>query len=171
MAAESTFESLCFNSFLAKDYLNDSNQDPDINFCNDIYSMKTSYLLPCEANNKLKRFSSETFSVLQLNIRSMTKNFESFKEFYNSLNIGLSTICLSVTWVNYKTPEKNLFQLEGYNPVHQIRKNRKGGGIAIFTLDSLLHKIREDLSINCDDIDSLSIEIIKHYSQCSIQTI
>ena len=43
MAAQPTIESLCFNPFLAKDYLNDSNQDPDINFYNDIFSIDTSY--------------------------------------------------------------------------------------------------------------------------------
>ena len=58
MAAQPTFESLCFNPFLAKDYLNDSNEDPVTDFCNDIYSIETSYLLPCEANNKLKHFYS-----------------------------------------------------------------------------------------------------------------
>ena len=63
-------------------------------------------------------------------------------------------------------PKKNsLFQLEGYNPVHQIKKNRKGSGIAIFILDSFLHKIREDLSMNCDDIESLSTEMIKDHSK------
>ena len=44
MAAQPTFESLGFNPFLAKDYLNDSNQDPDIKFYNDIYYVETSYL-------------------------------------------------------------------------------------------------------------------------------
>ena len=63
MAAEPTFESLCCNVFLAKDYLNDSNQDPDVNFYNDISSIETSFFL-------------------HLNIRSMTKNFETF---YNSI--------------------------------------------------------------------------------------
>ena len=53
MAAKPTFKSLCFNPFLAKDYLNDSNQDPDIDFYDDIYSIETSCLLPCEANKKL----------------------------------------------------------------------------------------------------------------------
>ena len=39
------------------------------------------------------------------------------------------------------------------------------GGIAIFILDSFLHRIREDLSINCDDIESLSIKIINDHSK------
>ena len=38
-------------------------------------------------------------------------------------------------------------------------------GIAIFIRDSLLHKIREDLNINCDDIESLSIKIIDNHSK------
>ena len=108
MAAEPTFESLCFNPFLARDYLNDSNQDPDINFYNDIYSIESSYLLPCEANNNLKHFSSQTFSILHLKIRSMTKNFETFKEFCNLLNVSLSIIYLSETWPN----DNNLINVE-----------------------------------------------------------
>ena len=35
----------------------------------------------------------------------------------------------------------------------------------MFILDSFLHKVREDLSINCDDIESLSIEIINDHSK------
>ena len=58
MPPEPSFESLCFNLFLVKDSLNDTNQDPDINFYNDISSVETSYLSPCEANNKLKSFTS-----------------------------------------------------------------------------------------------------------------
>ena len=83
MTAEPTFESLYFNAFLAKDYLSDSNQDSDVNICNNISSTETNYLLPCETNNKLVHFFSKTFSVLFLNIRSMTKHFETFQEFYN----------------------------------------------------------------------------------------
>ena len=69
----------------------------------------------------------------------MTKNFEILKEFYNLLiNFSFSITCLSETWANDSNPGKNfLFQLEGHNPVHQIRKNCKGGGIAIFIQDSL----------------------------------
>ena len=116
-----TFKSLSFNPFFAKEYLNNSNQDPDVNFYNNISSIETSYILPCEANGKLKYFSAKTFSILRLNIRSMTKIFETFQE-YNSLNVNFSKICLSETWTNDNNLGKNSFQLEGYKPVHQIRK-------------------------------------------------
>ena len=41
-----------------------------------------------------------------------------------------------------------------------MRKYCQGGGTVIFVRDSLLYKLRNDLSINCDDIESLSIEIL-----------
>ena len=56
--------------------------------------------------------------------------------------------------------QNSLFQLEGYIPVHQIRKSCKGGRIVIFIRDSLLYKLRNDLSINCEYVESLSIEIL-----------
>ena len=133
MPPEPSFQSLCFNPFPVKDSLNDTNQDPDVNFYNDISSVETSYLSPCEANNKLKSFTSKTFSILHLNIRSVNKNLEAFREFCESLDINFSIICFSETWANDSNFDKNsLFQIEGYNPIHQIRKNHKGGGIAIF---------------------------------------
>ena len=92
----------------------------------------------------------------------MNKNFETFQDFYKSLNTKFSIICLTETWANDSDINQNsLSQLEGYIPVHQIRKSRKGGGIVIFIRDSFLYKLRNDLSINCEDIESLSIEILK----------
>ena len=152
---------MCFNSFLANDSLNDSNQNPDVNFHHNISSLESNYLSPSKIDKNFQNFSKESFSVLHLNIRSMNKNFEAFQDFYKSLNTKFSIICLTETWANDSDINHNsLFQLEGYIPVHQIRKSRQGGGIVIFIRDSLLYKLRNDLSINCEDIESLSIEIL-----------
>ena len=40
-----------------------------------------------------------------------------------------------------------------------IRKSGKGGRVWIFIHESLDYKVRKDLSVNCDAIESLSIEI------------
>ena len=42
----------------------------------------------------------------------------------------------------------------------KIRKSRKEGGIVIFIRDSLLYILRNDLSINCEDIESLYIKTL-----------
>ena len=126
-----------------------------------ISSLESNYLSLSEIDKSFKNFSTESFSVLHLNIRSINKNFEDFQDFYKSLNTKFSTICLTETWANDSDINHNsLFQLEGYIPVHQIRKSRQGEGIVIFIRDSLLYKLRNNLSINCEDIESLSIEIL-----------
>ena len=53
--------------------------------------------------------------------------------------------------------EFSTFRLPG--PTTQTRKNRKGGGVCAFVHENLSFKLRENLSINCDAIQSLSIEI------------
>ena len=90
----------------------------------------------------------------------MNKNFESFKEFYSKINFKFSIVCFSETWVDDISFSKNSnFQLSGYQVLHQTRKNRKEGGVCVFVHENLNFKLREDLSINCDAIQSLSIEI------------
>ena len=90
----------------------------------------------------------------------MNKNFESFKEFYSTINFKFSIVCFSETWVDDILFNKNPnFQLSGYEALHQARKNCKGGEVCVFVHENPNFKLREDLSINCDAIQSLSIEI------------
>ena len=92
----------------------------------------------------------------------MNKNFESFKEFYSTIKFEFSIFCFSETWIDDISFSKNPnFQLSGYKVLHQTRTNRKGGGVCVFGHKILAFKLREDLSINCDAVHSLSIEINK----------
>ena len=43
--------------------------------------------------------------------------------------------------------------------IHQVRNSCKGGGLCIFIHELLCYKLRKDLSINSETIESLSIEI------------
>ena len=52
-----------------------------------------------------------------------------------------------------------------------IRKNRRGGGIGIFVHESLSVKMRQDMGINLDALESPSIEIlIKKYKNVILNT-
>ena len=53
------------------------------------------------------------------------------------------------------------FHLSGDNVLHETKKNCKGKGICAFVHESLCYKLRKDLSLNWDEIQSLSIEISK----------
>ena len=130
MAPEPLFETMCFNPFLANDSLSDSNQSSDVNYYNNISSLESNQLSPSEIDKNFQNFSEESFSVSHLNIRSRNKNFEGFQDFYKSLNTKFSIICLIETWANDSDINQNsLFDLEGYIPVHEIRKSLKGGGL------------------------------------------
>ena len=92
MAPESSFETMCFNPFLANDSLNDSNQNPGVNFYNNISSLDSNYLSSSEIDENFNNFSTESFSVPHLNIRSRNKLFEAFPDFYRP-PIGDLNVC------------------------------------------------------------------------------
>ena len=70
----------------------------------------------------------------------MNKHFEAFQNFYKSLNTKFS---LTETWRNDSDiNQTSSCQLEGYIPLHQIRKSCKGRRIVIFIRDSLLYELQ-----------------------------
>ena len=101
------------------------------------------------------------FSILHLNIRSLKKNFDSFKLFLSSLNFEFSIICFSETWLDDSALAcESLYKLLHYSSTHQLRGHSKGYVISIYINDSFNYKVRTDLSVNNNDIESLSIEIL-----------
>ena len=110
--------------------------------------------------SKFKDYTENSFFVLHLNIRSLSKNLESFKKLYNLLSFKFSILCFSETWSkDEKINENSLYQLESHNLSHQNKKHENGGGVAISFQDQYFFKNRDDYSINSQVIESLSIEI------------
>ena len=64
----------------------------------------------------------DTYSVLHLNIRSLRKNFEDFKELYKTSNLKFSIVCPSETWADDNELENDSLIQPDYNVLHQIRK-------------------------------------------------
>ena len=65
--------------------------DPDINFFDtDIQNTDDPYILPEEYESFSCQLNSKYFSILHLNIRSLKKNFDSFKPLSSSLNFEFS---------------------------------------------------------------------------------
>ena len=116
--------------------------------------------------SKFKDYTENSFSVLHLNIRSLSKNLESMKNLYNLLSFKFSIVCFSETWSkDEKIDENSLYQLESLNLLHQNRKHKNDGGVAISVKDSCSFKNRDDLSINSEVNESLSIEITHNESK------
>ena len=85
MAPNATLETLSFNLYVVNENMNDNNQDPDLIFLHESVSssLDTDYVSPKDFKSKFKDYIENSFSVLHLNIRSLSKNFESFKELCN----------------------------------------------------------------------------------------
>ena len=96
MPLNSSFESQSFNPFSINEDFKDDDQDLNVNFYQtQIFSLDTSYYIPNEVKEKLENLQQKSFSVLYLNIRSMSKIFKLFREFLDSLCFTFSAICLS----------------------------------------------------------------------------
>ena len=150
MPQNGSFGSQCFNPFSINEELKDDDQDSDVNFYQtQISSLDTSYYIPNEVKENLENYQQKSFSVLHLKIRSMSKNFEPFREFLESLCFSFSAICLSPTWCQPHETSNSILQILGYVSLHMTRKNRRGGGLCIFLLESLSYKVRDDLAIIC----------------------
>ena len=158
--ASSNFETLKYNLVNeSDDILLDSACDPDLNFFNKYVKIfDTKYLSPGDFKDFIEKTITNLFSVLHLNIRSIKKNFDNFKKFLCSLDFTFSVICFSETWLDKL--DSFTYDLPNYTSIDQKRSDRKGGGVSIYIHNSLNFISRPDLSINCDDIESLTLETI-----------
>ena len=70
------------------DILLDNSCNPDLNlFSKNIKNLDKNHLFPGKLHNFLNNAATDWFSILHLNIRSITKNFENFKLFLSSSSV------------------------------------------------------------------------------------
>ena len=126
MTPEPSFEFFSYKPFSVDGNLTvNAELNPHVNFFQNISSLDTQCFNIDDAN-----ISSDSFSVLNINIRCMQNNFEMFQEFFKALKFNFSAVCLSETWCDSLDSPKNLnYRLHGYKSFHQTRDGRKGGGL------------------------------------------
>ena len=92
--------------------------------------------------------------------------------FLNSINFTFSIICFSETWLDEtNSTENSLYELPNYMSKHQVRSDRRGGGVSIYVHKTFDLKVRSDLSINNKDIESISVEISSNKKRNSLVNI
>ena len=80
MAFEFGCEHSVFFFFLVKDNLIREEVDPEANFFQDILSFDAKYHSPIEMKQSFKNLSEDAVFIFHVNVRSMKKHFESFKD-------------------------------------------------------------------------------------------
>ena len=133
--------------------------DPDLNFFVKNLDMSTkceycfldSLNVPQVENNNL-------FSILNLNINSLSKNLDSFVSYFkNMLNFQLDVVSFCETKLSDEIDE--LFTIEGFNKF-TLNNQRSSGGLAIFIKKSFSDVfIRNELTKRLQCIESFFVEI------------
>ncbi|XP_065658504.1 uncharacterized protein LOC136083020 [Hydra vulgaris] len=140
-----------------------SDDDDSNNFNQKIESQ---YYTVIESSQYLQK-NKNSFSILNINIRSLNKNFENLRFLLDELKHDFKIICLTETWC--KRGETNAqFELINYSSVHQPRGFGVGGGVCIFVHNSISYNLRHDLCVNEKDFGDFNIDLINHASNNNV---
>ena len=112
--------------------------------------------------SSLNKPNTSSFSILNLNIRSLGKNITKLQFLIHKLKWEFNVICLQETWSKYETNDLMTIDLPGYNLVTLPRgHSRRGGGLGLYIKNDLLFKLRKDLTCSDEDVEILTIELLR----------
>jgi len=166
----SHLDNLVFNPFEINDDSNLiplSDVDPDYHFYNtlaQLNDMPCNYFMEESFNSKLGSFN-DNFSLLHFNVGSLPHNSSSFVHYLNNLSVAFSVIGLSETWLNERNFD--LYDIDGYNGVHNYRVNRTGGGVSLMVKAGITFIERMDIAIFNECFESIFIEVPKNFINSS----
>ena len=114
---------------------------------------------------EMSKISSKNFNLLNVNIRSLYKKFESLKDFLQESNMNFNIIGLVETWLKDRPHE--YFEMEGYNLELTNRQNKGGGGVCLYIDENIAYSLRNDLHQikHPEYTESLFIEIERNKSK------
>ncbi len=129
--------------------LSDNNKELDTFF--NTNTIVCDYFLPNDFKTHLEKFDSKTkFSMLHLNIKSISNKFDSSKQVIDTLNLHFQKIGLTETWLTDNNVD--CFALDEYEYLSSNRKQKRGGGVGLYLSKQLEFKNRKDLDKNLDDV-------------------
>ena len=130
------FENMSFDPFQRNSVLLDNLSDPDFNFFNDnnLEAVNTKYFSLDELESHLSTADEKNFSLLHINIRSMSKNFEKLKSLLLNMNFEFKIICLTETWCKSDDDKNNsLFQIPNYLSSSETRRKEGWWCVYVYT--------------------------------------
>ena len=139
------------------------NVDPDLNIFNKELGHCGNYTIENFSNSFV---NDDSFSILNFNIRSFHRNKQGFESFLQSILFKFDVIVLSETWNSLNTLELCFF--DGYNSHHTYRADSRGGGISVFTCNSLKAKKIPHLCLCTSTFESCVVKVCYNSEYCFI---
>lgn len=119
----------------------------------------------CLDTTKVNKFIEDSsYSLLNVNVRSLSKNYLTFRELVNEIPTDI--IAVTETW----HPYNSAVNLKDYHDiVIKVRENRKlGGGVALYVKKSLKFELHSEL--NSLKLETLELTGIKLITEKNIKT-
>ena len=142
------------------DYINKLNEQFPSNLSN--YFLNLNEIPNCSYVNLINtenEINNANFTFLNLNIRSLTKNIQSLRDLLELIqpkNKKIDVICLTEIW----KLNDAMYDIEGYHgPIANTRKDRQGGGVALYINKNLDFNYIEELSFMSKQFETVSIEL------------
>ena len=119
-----------------------NDQSHSANSCN--------YFSEAKFNSTFSSLDQSFFSVLHMNVRSLSKHFDQLQTYLRALHSNFSIIGLSETWLKHTDIPAKIYSLPGYYFESQNRHDRTGGGVAMYISSDVPYVVRHDLTRSTD---------------------
>ncbi len=98
----------------------------------------------------MKVNTDHKLSIFHFNSRSLYANFQSIKDYLSKFKKPFNIIAITETWLS---SEKDMdFDLNGYEMTYMNRKNKSGGGVALYVENGFKYKVVESMTTAVDDL-------------------
>ena len=91
--------------------------------------------------------------IAHINVRSLDKNGDKLILTLQELNYNMEFICISEAWGNF-----NNFDLQGFNLNTNLRKDKRGGGVAILAKNNIKTKIIKECTFSNENTEILTLQ-------------
>jgi hypothetical protein len=141
----------------------------NLNLVNEMYINKECFYTGVSLFNATVNNIKNKFSILHLNIRSLTANFDLLTNFLSCINYKFSIIAL--TEIKIDDSCHRLFNLKDYNHI-DLYRNKHGGGIRIYFLAELAVSTISELTGVFESCEILSLMVtVKNVGSITITCI
>ena len=121
-------------------------------FNTSVYFDETAFKEKC----KESKITTNNFSLIHFNVRSASKFLSHVENYLYCLDHDFSVICLTETW--YREHNVGLYDVKDYRQENNYRSKR-GGGVSIMVRNGVDYRLRPDLEIYNEDIETIFVEI------------
>ena len=123
------------------------------------------YFSEAKFNSTFSTLDQSFFSVLHMNVWSLSKHFDQLQTHLRALHSTFSIIGLSETWLKLTDIPANIYSLPGYYFESKNRHDRTGGGVAMYISTNVQYVVRHDLTRSTDSFESIFVEVDNYGSK------